>query len=51
MSKSSPIHQVDRDSICPVTGKGHIPVTREWVHNGQPVKVHNMCKNCDGHIK
>lgn len=39
---------VSRDGTCPVTGKGHIPGTREVLDEGQHLKLH-VCKNC-GHF-
>jgi hypothetical protein len=41
---------VDRDSICQVTGKGHIPTTIERMEDGAHVKFH-VCKECGGHIR
>jgi len=41
---------VDRDSICPSTGKGHIPSTLERIVDGVHVRFH-ACKNCGDVIK
>lgn len=42
--------QVDRDSVCPATGKGHIPTTMERMAGDVHVKQH-VCKNCYGVIR
>jgi hypothetical protein len=49
-AKNAQYKWVDRDSICPNTGKGHIPTTREQMIEGNHMKVHTVCRNCGAHI-